>query len=207
MNKSNKNKNRGSGSRRGEMREKRPPPFIPTILSTHNFRYVNNSVATAVPITRANLLNLVQVATTAITTTRIIAAVRLMSVEIWTPPPTTLGLAVCEVEWKGLNSPSTIKADNSMGVLPAHVHTSPPSDASERWWSVTGSNETEQLFTITCSAFSVVDVVVKLRFVDDEAPAAGDIPAAATIGKVYYNYLDGLSSTTFIPSGGVAILP
>jgi len=208
MNKSSKRQQRKSGFSRDErLREKRPPPFIPTVKFTHKFRFTNSGVATAVPVTRGNLLNLIQMATSVFTSVRVFAAVKLVSVEVWTPPPTTLGTAKVSLEWKGANAPSTIKSDNAMGVLPAHIHTSPPVDSSSKWWSISGSNESEVLFVLTTDVSSVLDVVVLCSMIDDDAPIAGDAITGGTLGQLYFNYLDGLVSGKFIPDGGVSILP
>jgi len=146
-----------------------------------------------VTITRKNLLNLVVVATTAVTSSRIIEAVRLKSVELWTNPP-ALGSApmTCSVEWIGSNAPSTIISDTTMGVLPAHVLAKPPPNSSNRWWSMSGTDEADPLFTLVVPSQTVCDVRVNLRLVDSEAPVAGDVPAGATVGQVYYDFLDGI---------------
>lgn len=158
-------------------------------------------------ITRKNLLNLVVMATAANQSNRIIEAIRLRSVEVWTSPP-ALGTAPasCSVEWVGSNAPSTLSSDTSMGVLPAHVKTKPPPRSSDQWWSMSGADETDPLFTIIAPAESIADVAVTLRFVDNEAATAGGVPAGATVGQVYYDYLDGIASGTWAPVG-VAILP
>jgi hypothetical protein len=42
---------------------------------------------------------------------------------------------------------------------------------------------------------------------DDEAPQGPTVVVGATVGKVYYNYLDGFTSGILAPSGGVALIP
>jgi hypothetical protein len=54
---------------------------------------------------------------------------------------------------------------------------------------------------------TIIDVEMELRFVDNEGPTAGDVPAGAALGKLYYDYLDGIVSHQLVPFGTVNILP
>jgi len=71
---------------------------------------------------------------------------------------------------------------------------------------MSGTDESDPLFTIIAPAESIVDVAVTLRLVDNEVGTAGDAPAGANVGQVYYDYLDGIASGTWAPVS-VAILP
>lgn len=176
------------------------PPFTATVQTTHRFRFANTTNSGQFSITRKNLLNLLQVATSTVTTVRLLQAVRLKSVEMWGnpialgSPPTELRL-----EWSGENSPSTFVSDFGMGVRPAHVRTTPPASSSNRWWSISGSSETDVLFILLLPANVVIDVSLELRFVDAEAPTAGDVPVGATLGQLYANYLDGKAGSKLSP--------
>jgi len=92
-----------------------------------------------------------------------------------------------------------------MGVLPAHVKSRPPPRSSDQWWSMSGQDETDPLFTISGTIGSTIDVAVSIRYVDNEAATAGGIPASALVGQVYYDYLDGIASGNLVPVG-VAVL-
>jgi len=177
----------------------------------HKFRFTTlNQAVVALPITRAMLLNLYSMATTTTNQFRVLTAVKLKKLEVWVDPP-ALGSASTSVhvEWVGNQAPSTIHSDASMGVRPAHVLSKPPADSSDRWWSISGVNETETLFKITASAGSIIDVSMSLRYADDEAPVAAEngTGAGATVGHVYFNYLDGFASKLLVPTGGVTVLP
>jgi hypothetical protein len=182
-----------------------PPAFIPTLKLTHKFRFVNAG-GTTVSITRKNLLNLVLTATTATTTVRLIEAIRLKKVELWTQP-TALGNApiTVQLEWLGENSPSTVTSDTTMGVRPAHIRSIPPSASSNRWWSMSGSLETDVLFSIQCPANTYCDLTAELRLVEQEAPTAGDVPAGAAVGQLYGDYLDGIAGGAWVPIGLVTL--
>jgi len=184
----------------------RPPQFQPTIGFSHKFRFQSGTNAGTTAITRAQLLNLIQVATSAVTTVRPFQAVRLKKIEMWTnpgvlgSPPTTVS-----VEWIGENSPSTVHSDTSMGVQAAHVLSRPPASSSNRWWSLSGQQETDNLMVLIFPADTIVDVSVQVRMVEQENPTAGDVPVGASLGKLYGNYLDGLASGLLAPIGFTAL--
>jgi len=71
---------------------------------------------------------------------------------------------------------------------------------------MSGTDETDPLFTIIAPAESIADVAVTVRLVDNESATAGGSPAGANVGQVYYDYLDGIASGTWAPVS-VAILP
>jgi hypothetical protein len=185
----------------------RVPQYVPTISLSHKFRYNSGANSGGFSITRARLLNLLQVATSAITTVRLIEGIRLRSVSMWTNP-VALGMspAALQLEWFGENSPSTLVSDISMGINPACIRTKPPRLSSSQWWSLSGSQETDPLFSITVPANTIIDIVVDLRLVESEAPTAGDVPAGAVLGQLYGNYLDGIASAKLSPDG-YAVLP
>jgi len=182
------------------------PPFTPTLMLSHKFRFVNGANAGAYIITRGNLLNLVLVATSAVTTVRLFQAVRLRLVEVWTnpsalgSPPTTTSL-----EWLGVQGSSTQRSDTTMGVTPSHIVCQPPRNSSDVWWSINGMNESDQMFELFIAANSVVDVTLELRMLENESPTAGDIPAGAALGQQYGDYLDGLASGKLSPLGFIVL--
>lgn len=183
------------------------PPFTPTIKFSHKFRYVNGTNAGSYTITRMNLLNQVLVATGATDAVRIFEAVRLRMVEIWANP-TALGSAptTCSLEWLGMFGPSTVVSDTTMGVSPAHVRTSPPRASSDQWWSMSGFNESDSLFTMVLPADCVIEVILDVRLVEQESPTLGDPVTGATPGQLYGDYLDGSSSGKLAPVG-FTVLP
>lgn len=176
----------------------------------HKFRFIGTGGGVAVPITRAQLLNLYTIATTTTNQNRLITAIKLNRVQAWAQPPILGTMATpIVVEWEGNQAPSTIHSDTAVGVRPAYVDTRPPRDASNRWWSISGSNESEVLFRLTVPIGSIIDITCAIRMADDEGAVAGEngTTAAATVGKVYFNYLDGFSTQVFKPEGGVSVLP
>jgi hypothetical protein len=156
------------------------------------------------------LLNLYTVATTTTNQFRLLTAIKLKKIEMWGQPATLGGSnGAVNLEWVGNNAPSTIHSDTAIGVRPSYISCKPPADSSDRWWSISGSSETENICLLTFQAGTVIDVTASLRFADDEAPVAAEAgtAAAATIGHVYFNYLDGFASKLLIPVGGPTVLP
>jgi len=178
------------------------PPFTPTIRTIHKFRFVNGTNAGAFTIVRQNLMNLVLYTPTATTSVRLFEAVRLVGLELWSSP-TALGSQASELalEWLGENGPSTLVSDSAIGVSPAHIRSRPPPRSSCEWWSMSGQQEADDQFTLILPANSTIDVTMALRVVETEAPTSGDVPAGATVGQLYGNYLDGKISGMLMPVG------
>jgi len=170
----------------------------------HKFRFKAIGAAVAYPVTRAQLLNLIQVATSATTSARVIGAARLKRVRVWSPiDVTAFAPQTISVEWAGPYSPSSIHSASSEGLVPAKLISRPPMGMNPSWWAISGSNETDVLFKITCPQSSIIDVDVALKLVDDEGAVAGDYLTGLTLGKVYFGYLDGRTSGSLAPAGGV----
>ncbi len=209
MNKSSGKRKAPRKARKGQGRARvAPPQFVSTLALGHRFRFTGSG--TSKSVTRGMLLNLVSMATTTTNQYRLLQAVRVKRVQVWGQAP-SLGSAGAPVvvEWVGYQAPSTIHSDTPMGVMPAYVSARPPKDASNRWWSISGTNESEVLFKLTCGAGSVIDVSLTCRLIDDEVATAAEngTAAASTVGTIYWNYLDGYASKAFAPTGGVTILP
>lgn len=184
------------------------PPFIPTIQTSHRFRFVNGANGGSFSISDVMLFRLLEVAATATTAFNIIQAWRLKRVEIWSNPP-ALGAppTTCSVEWNGDNAPSIAVSDTTMGVRPAHVSCRPPPQSLAQWWHASGLDvDATTQFSLFLPIDSVVDVVLDLRFKDTEAPTAGEAPGAATAGQLYGNYLDSKASGKLLPVG-YTVLP
>jgi hypothetical protein len=183
-----------------------PPPFVPTVSLFHKFRFSNGGNSGTYTIARQQLLNLLLVAQTTVLSVRLFQAIRLRKVEIWANP-TALGStpSTVSIEWLGENSPSTVISDTTMGVRPAHISSKPPARSSAQWWSLNAFNEYDVLFILTLPAQCIIDVSVDLRYVEQEAPTLGDVPAGATAGQVYGDYLDGIATSKLAPVGFIAL--
>lgn len=169
-----------------------PPPFRPTISCSHRFRFENSTRGGSSTVTRGDILSMVVVAMSSTATVRILESVRLRSVEMWANPQSFgAGPPSMQIEWKGENAPSTVISDTSMGVRPAHIRSRPPARSSAQWWSMSGSQESDELFSLVLPNYCIVDVVVDMRFVDTENPSSGPSSTGLILGKLYAGYLDG----------------
>ncbi len=203
---------RGGGRKLALGEESHPPEFMATLCAGHVFRFTTASGTFGpVPVTRRNLLQLYSMAVTTSNQYRLFSAIKLNKVRVWGQPAALGSLnSPITVEWLGTDAPSVIHSDTSSGVRPSFVETKPPRNSSAQWWSTSGgSNETDVLFNIAGPTGTIVDVHCSVRFADDEAPVVSEAGtgAAATIGHVYFNYLDGFASKKLIPDGGVTVLP
>lgn len=200
----------GDGGRSLRQGGRAPPEFVPTLSFGHKFRFRGSYAFTNVSITRSRLLNLYSVATTTTNQFRLLTAVKIRRVSMW-GQPVALGSANTRIsiEWAGFNSPSTIHSDTASGVRASFISSNPPPDSSAAWWSISGSNEGEDLFKLTGPTGTVIDLDLELRFADNEAAVAAEngTAAAASVGRVYWNYLDGFASGILAPDGGVTALP
>lgn len=200
-------------SRRGGRKQARgggvsmPPPFRATIACSHRFRFENTVDGGTSSVYRKDLLNLYLCADSSTSTVRVLEAVRLKSVEVWAnpagigSPPTAMS-----IEWQGENAPSTITSDTAMGVRPAHIRSLPPPMSSSKWWSMSGQQETDPLFTLRLPDYCIIDIVCELRFVDIETPVVGQTGVGLTLGRLYGGYLDGYSTGNTLKPVGITKL-
>jgi len=179
--------------------------------------YIAQSAATFT-ITGKNLLNWIQMAATSTTSYRLFASHKLEKVEMWSPTivSTTSNTGVLpasvSLEWYG----PTIGYENSNKIIavaegsePAYISSRPPRQSSVSWWRQSGSvdgDTTDTIFTLAGQLGFMVRITFQAKLVDDETVYGAEAPAGATVGKVYYNYLDGRTSGGLQPLG-VNIIP
>jgi hypothetical protein len=73
--------------------------------------------------------------------------------------------------------------------------------------STDAGDPTDILFSMVCPLGTVVDVTADVRFVEQEAPTSGPIPAAAILGQIYGSTLDGTGANGALVPVGLTILP
>jgi hypothetical protein len=150
------------------------------------------------------LLDSIFTATSSVGGVRMIGAIKLKRVSIWSPITATFAAQTVSLEFPGSYGPSKILSDTSVGLMPAHVTSRPPQNASNSWWSINGSNESEVLFAIVVPQESIIDVEVSMKLIDREAATA--VSAALTgvvLGTVYYGPLNGVTTKTILAAGSV----
>lgn len=203
-------KNQGRGGSR--LSSVKPPEIVSTVCAGHTFRFLGSTAGTAIPVSRANLLNLMSMATTTTNQFRVLSAIKIKRVTLWNEPVALGGAPVAaSIEWSGSDDePSTIHSDTALGVRPAFVSTVPPKQSLAAFWSTSGaSNEADILFFIRTASTAVVDIQCSLRYVDDEIATASENGTAAgsAVGTIYFHPLDGFASGLLPASGGVRVLP
>jgi len=131
------------------------------------------------------------------TVTAFNASVKVMKVEILTPPASQGANATCSVEWAGsVNSPDREFSDTSVSTAtPAHVSTTPPAQSLASFWQTAS---TGTLFLITAPTGSIIDIVLSLINADGATTATSTV-ATAVIGTVYYMSLDPNATHRFTP--------
>lgn len=226
MRRVNKDKKRGKGKKQHRsgvqlINTDRPSPYNPPNMNpqsvqTMRIRY-NAQTSNVNTITGSGLLNLMCVATSATTTARIFAAVKIKELEAWSPirisntttpfDPINLGL-----EWFGTTGSYTnsVKAfSESMGAQSAHLRTRPPKkSSSEEWINQAGNfDNANTIFVVNMPEGGVLDVVFNYVLVDNESASAGPTSSGLTLGTVYYSPLDGRGSNNLLASAGVRQLP
>jgi hypothetical protein len=181
-----------------------PPQFNTTLTVNHKFRFTALIANVSVPISRQNLLNLIFMATSATAGDRIYSAIRLRRVTVWSPILATFAPQTVSIEWMGQYAPSNIRSDTSEGTQPAVISSKPPKFSSTGMWGLSGSDEADIAFNLTCPVGAVIDVDVTFKLVDHEPQqTTGEAYIGETIGVVYYNYLDGYATKMLLAAGGV----
>jgi len=193
----NKSSDRSSSSQTSHF----PKAFTASVNFKHHFRFRNLAASTsAYSITRADLLDLLMVAKTTSSAARIFAGVKLNRVEIFDPgwvngsAPTGFGQPA-SLEWTSNLGPTTLRSDTGNSFVPAHVVTTPPPQSLASFWSISGSNETEVLFTITVHQQSIIDVWFDFVLFNGETPVNIAPFTPMTVGQLYAGFLDGVGST------------
>jgi hypothetical protein len=121
-------------------------------------------------------------------------AVKVRSIEIWTPPAAQGAAATCSVLWPaGTQSQPREVSDTTVSVSnPAHIRTGPPALSLASFWN-TGAGTL--LFTVTAPSGSIIDVTLSLVLNDNfVAGGAAATLVGATVGNGYYCALDSATA-------------
>jgi len=125
---------------------------------------------------------------------RVINAVKVNSISIWSPCTTSVLSA--SLEWISTYGPSKLISDTTVSAtFPAVIHSKAPPQSLAGFWSTTGSNESDVMFAMTCPVGSVVDVNINFIVQDDLNTAGVTTTNNGSVGIVYYTYLDGPSGS------------
>jgi hypothetical protein len=180
-----------------------PPSLNTNIINRHRFRYTTISTANNYPIVVGDLLLACGgICTVTLTTvTAIAGSVKVRAVEVWSHVSTTNAPVTCSIEWASTTASAASTrevSDTSMSLMPAHIRARPPPASTPSFWH-NASVPTQELFYLTCPANSVIDVTLDFILQDDTVPAVQATTTAATLGVMYYGYLDGSTRHDFLP--------
>lgn len=180
------------------------PPQIDGYEVTHSkrLRFTVTMAAAATGFTYENLLDTILVATAATVGYDLFDIVRVRSVEVWSQA--ALGTpSTVTVVYTTATGDRSIHTDTSLGVKPAYVLAVPDKSSLASFWSQSAGGN--PVFTVTCPAGSIVDVLLDLRTTGTAPVPAANALVGATVGEVYYRGLDGLAiaGSNFPPVNGV----
>jgi len=183
-----------------------PPQFSATKRFSGRARYVASGSTTS--ITRGNLLNHLFVnQANLVTNWRILSAIKLKSIHVWAAPPTVGALSTASIEWFSAQGPTSIASDTAVGQSePLAVHTSPPPNSLAGFWSYSGSNESDVLFTIVAPANAVIDITYDAILANGEAAVVVTTTNNGVGGTTYMASLNGPTTSTFTPVSYITLV-
>jgi len=128
------------------------------------------------------------IATTSTIGYSLLSCIKVKRVEVWGAIASDLSPVTVSVEFNSdgveTGARKTTHSDSSMGASsPAFVSAKPVKDSIAGKWQ--GENSTQNLFLITCSTNSIVDIHLTLVFKNDEDPSGSVGISGAVAGKLY----------------------
>jgi hypothetical protein len=173
-----------------------PKTIVTDDLVSASYRYVSGNQLFQTKFTRGSLLNLIGLSYTSSQLYRVIGAIRLRRIHVWTSAATTGTANDTYFQWNGAYSKPTTSTSTTMGVSGISYQTHvPPKKSLASDWSVAGSNETEVLFSMTYNSGDVIqlDVTYMLQNAVTNTYTETSITSTGTalaIGYIYSMFLD-----------------
>jgi hypothetical protein len=208
----NKNKNSGANRRvtQNKFSDKRvmeienshfPRQFVSSVRFKKQIRFKCITTAGAYNVTRLDLLQLLMVNLAGtVVNTRLIAGIKLNRIEMFDSQQSQTNFGnPTSVEWLSNLGPTTLVSGTGTTFQPAHVVSSPPPQSLCSFWSLTGSNETEILMTLTVGVGCIIDCWFDIVLFDGESVVQFNTAATGTAGQLYMGYLDGPGATFLQP--------
>jgi hypothetical protein len=130
---------------------------------------------------------------------RIISGIKLDRIEMFGAPQAAN--KPIAIEWTSNYGPTSEISDQSLGAsVISQIKTSPPRNSLAGFWSMTGSNEGENLCLITAPASTIINVYTTIVLQDGETPASQATAASGVTGTLYLTSFDG-------PGSGAKLVP
>ncbi len=176
-----------------------PPQMSSNIVKKHKYRFVASSAFSGA-ISSLQCFGASGTIGTVLNTTVVgkNQSMRIISIELWSPPPSQGSSATCSIEWAGTNqSPTQEFSDTSISVTkPAHVFSRPPLDSLCAFWQTAPSINT--MMNLVCPAGTIIDLKLALIECDGESPVTFAV-STAVLGQSYYLALDHGTSDKLVP--------
>ncbi len=176
------------------------PPIITSFRGRNRVRFRANGTVNDLEITRNDLLGMLLVGVTTTSVARVLSAIRLKEVEIYSvgayaaalSSGTELG-ATATIWWTSLHGPGTHKTYIALAGEPQRIKSSPPPDSFARLWSYTDvqgvtSTDTEVILKLTVSEGAYVDFTFDYVMQNGETPVVFTGLTGVTVGKLYVPY-------------------
>lgn len=200
-----KARTRVKGARRGRSRV----PLLPKTLEVEHIVdsriYYTNSSASTTSVSVANLLcSIGTICTVANSTlTAVCGSVKIRRITVWPAVNNTTSATYPDVTWStgvsNLNKDETKIRPIPQGTsITAPMVFVPPQKSLACMWM--SSSASGNLFTISTNVGSIVLVELTGTFSNSYGPASQTV-ATATLGSVYYPYLDGATTHRYNPLG------
>jgi len=177
-----------------------PPQLRADVRTGHTFRFTNiNTSPYTWTVNRANMLDLLVMNTSTSTTNyRLIDAIRINRVSIYPiAGAVDSAMTTTTLAWQSTYGPDTNISVTSTPLWPKCLRTRPPKLSLASFWSQSGSNESDNLFTISIPVGAIIDVQVTLviqnNILSQDAPVVRTSTSTGSAGSVYAVYLDGFS--------------
>lgn len=177
------------------------PQHLTSIGLRHKFRFVSTTNGSFAVTTKA-LTALLSVCYTTNTAVRsIFYAVKVNSVEVWTPPPAVGGFASITCRWSGGPMGSDVlRNDISVSQMePAHLMSRPPPRTTAAFWS--NNDDSKSLFTLGLGTNSVVDIDANFVLTNNSTTVVTAI-ATGVDGYTYCLALDSQFGTAYVVPQG-----
>jgi len=192
------------------------PGEAPTedLVST-TFRYFATGSIANFPFTRGAALNILSMGVNSTTSYRLLQAVRLRAVRIFSAAQLTAGTfgatSASSLQWNcGGSRPRVLTAATMGAGSIGCLHSKPPKDSFASFWTLAGTNEADVLFSVDLGTGDVIelDVVYQLQNGITASFAASALTTTTTLatGKVYAQSFDHSGSQLVFAQGRGACL-
>jgi len=185
----------------GPSRRSHPPQIRSNVQFRHKMRFAGTLGSTVINSAQLAFAFGSVGTVTNTTVVSIIGSLKLVEVEIWSSPTTTvqtnsLSNVSCEFSGSNSNISSTCQfSDSSVNPSePAYLRCRPPRGSNSSFWQFPGVSA-NNMFTVNgTSNTCIIDVTCDLVLSDDEVSALSRTVSTAVLGQIYYLALDNTNA-------------